>query len=352
MLKGKNPNHAISLIDNLGIYRATFLIPPEIRLYNDNMCELGGSEINIHDKASQATATIKWLLSNLPSRFTHLSALLSAPLFSHSSPSLRLLYLCAALSPYRHYKYQAKPNRPDTITVSSHLIVKNSLKLSTHDADMSTKILSDLSALQTTLSALFSSSMSKDHPENRLQLGNLIRSLALPKNIIGSLYPITIVLNLTLLLAPLFKYTVSDKLECIVQEEDSPSWDDDNHEVIAILKLHDELWGDIKNLKLEQIWNLNSLLSLRFRRSDVHISDDLQGSKVQSLLALSPGPEIKTVLDKVIEYQIMYPEQHEAEILENWVVEEFKDKVNIAAKRGSDEESEPGKVKGKKRRKR
>jgi tRNA nucleotidyltransferase (CCA-adding enzyme) len=250
MLIGKNPLRAIELLCDFNCYHSTFTTPPEV-LY---------SKADI-EKCLKMSRILNKLLSNgILDDIAWISDLSNKELIGR-------LYLATAISPYAnsHFKQKLNANSQFKQIQTSKYIIGTSLKLSVHQSEFITGLLSHADKISELVFQNYTLEF------NRKTAGLLIRELG--QRPIGHNWDLCILISLTM---DIYKFDLSvDKSE---------------KEFRLVLDRYSKFMKDVFLHQLQNSYDLKSIID---------------GKRVAKLLGIKPGPKVGVILQQLIEWQLL-----------------------------------------------
>ncbi|KAJ3127357.1 CCA tRNA nucleotidyltransferase, mitochondrial [Nowakowskiella sp. JEL0407] len=256
MLSGNDPLRALKLISEFGYYRLVFEPPASF-----------DQEIVIEEDLSIQIAEVLSRIFDSPEVITKLAPSLPALNNLHK----RLLYLCSALTPYHPHTYMEKKKEIPVV----RYIVMNSMKLCTHDADVSSGIISSLDPIIKMVNYVNETGV-----KVRKDIGLLIREIGL--KFLSDLWP------LALIHAFAFE---------IAQSTDSNSF-------------------ELLSSKYETFASAVTELNLADAHKEKYL---LSGKDICRILNIKPSPIIGTINQALIEWQFENPGATK-EMAETWIL--------------------------------
>ncbi|KAJ3076033.1 CCA tRNA nucleotidyltransferase, mitochondrial [Podochytrium sp. JEL0797] len=236
-----------------------------------------------------------------------------------SKEEIRLLFLCAMVTPYMGRMYLEKKKN---VMPASKFVVMNSLKLSGMDGDYTSSMMVFIPEIQQTVDQIYTTTttigipqftsptsssemdMDTDHPARppltRKSLGLFVRHLG-TKTVYTACRPLGPKYVLAVFMAMVVEVAQKVSLfrPAAAEQEGAETTDD---VVYAVLSKYRAFWYQVEQVhKVDMAWQLKPLLN---------------GGEVSKVCGIRAGPAVGKVLQEMIEFQLENPEAGRDEVLE------------------------------------
>ncbi|KAJ3789687.1 hypothetical protein GGU10DRAFT_283680, partial [Lentinula aff. detonsa] len=267
MMKGRDPNHAVSLIHELSLFDSIFSIIP------DDITTTFSQPTSAKINSLKATSILKLLLSsNASTGLPQLHPTLTSAV--HEDPTCKgRLYLAATLTPYLGVTYKDKKQR---VYPAVSYVIRESLKLGTQN-----HYLDGIPALFSASDILKDPNLNHEkfkESSERVAIGLMLREKAVHNVHTGSHWTSSLLFSLVQELIPCCK-NIDEGLEVSAASEK--------------ITIYNNLVRRVEELGLTTVVDAKTLLD---------------GREVISLLDAKAGPWTGTVLARVIQWQLEHPE--------------------------------------------
>lgn len=262
MLKGPAPDLALYYIIRSGFFDLVFQ-PPKPEIVGDDAVSM--KSISVLSEMIHSNVITKLLPSYSPSL---------------TSEDIRVLYMTAALLPFAGKQYLAHPNKQKKEDYVTKYLIKDSVKLTNHDADTCTKVLCLLDSAKDT-------SLGVENMD-RAKLGTRIREWGF-RALMNKWFYVLI-------------------LGCVNEFVTNTSVAVNSAEGMNIISKYERIIKRTQEMDLENCWDYRYLLD---------------GKYLAGLFGMKPGPEVGAILQDVMEWQLMYPNGTVQEC-EEWLKTEFE----------------------------
>ncbi|KAJ4471316.1 hypothetical protein C8J55DRAFT_521349 [Lentinula edodes] len=280
MMKGRDPVHAVSLIQDLSLFDPIFsVIPTDIV---STFSRPRSAKID----SLKATSILRLLLSDTSTGLTPLHPLLTTAIHEDTTCKDRL-YLAATLTPYLGVTYKDKKQREFPAVT---YIIRESLKLGTQN-----HYLDGIPALFAASEILKNPDLNQEkyrQSSERVIIGLMLREKAVHNANTGSHWTSSLLFSLLQELIPCCE-TIEEGLKVSAASEK--------------ITIYNRFVERVEELALTSAMDAKPLVD---------------GREVVSLLNVKAGPWTGTVLARVVEWQLEHPEGSKGECL-TWLKEQL-----------------------------